>query len=99
MFRTKGYAFFSRFGLKQGINFENIYNKRSKADLRSGIYHKYKVFRLSTNILEGTAFLLQGLTYNEEVKMRRYNLKIKNSMQYDTITTHEILDERKKSER
>ena len=28
-------------------------------------------------ISEGTAFLLQGLTYYEEVKLRRYNLKIK----------------------
>ena len=26
---------------------------------------------LFTNILEGTAFLLQGLTYNEEVQLRR----------------------------
>ena len=32
---------------------------------------------MSTNISEGTAFLLEGLTYNEEVKLRRYNLKIK----------------------
>ena len=55
----------------------------------------YKVFRLSTNILEGMAFLLQGLTYNEEVKLR----KIKNSVQYDTIITRENLNERKKSER
>ena len=28
-----------------------------------------------TNISKGTAFLLQGLTYNDEVKLRRYNLK------------------------
>ena len=28
-----------------------------------------------TNISEGTAFLLQGLTYNDKVKLRRCNLK------------------------
>ena len=27
------------------------------------------------DISEGTAFLLQGLTYNDKVKLRRYNLK------------------------
>ena len=34
---------------------------------------EYKFF--VTNISEGTAFLLKGLTYNDEVKLRRYNLK------------------------
>ena len=30
---------------------------------------------LFTNISEGTAFLLQGLTYSVGVELRRYNLK------------------------
>ena len=45
-------------------------NKRSKADFTVGnIYFSF------TNISEGTAFLLQGLTYNDKIKLRRYNLK------------------------
>ena len=38
----------------------------SKADLQSEIY----IYHF-TNISEGTVFLLQGLTYNEAVKLRR----------------------------
>ena len=38
--------------------------------LQSGIY-------IFTNMSEGTAFLFEGLTYDIEVKLRRYNLKIK----------------------
>ena len=45
-------------------------NKRSKADFTIG-----KIYICFTNISEGTAFLLQGLTYNDEVKLRRYTLK------------------------
>ena len=44
--------------------------KEARLILRSGIY-----IYILTNILEGTVFLFQGLTYNEEVKLRRYNLK------------------------
>ena len=44
---------------------KKILNKRSKVDFTVG-----NVFS------EGTAFLLQGLTYNEKVKLRRYNLKL-----------------------
>ena len=36
--------------------------QKSKADLRSGIYY------LLTNISEGTAFLLQGLTNSETLQ-------------------------------
>ena len=36
---------------------------------------EYIYIYILTNILEGTVFLFQGLTYNEEVKLRRYNLK------------------------
>ena len=48
---------------------------------------------MSTNISEGTAFLLEGLTYNEEVKLRRYNLKIKEQRAKDTVITRENLNE------
>ena len=44
-------------------------------------------------ISEGTAFLLQGFTYNEEVTSQ---FEIKNSVQYDTIITRENLNEKKK---
>ena len=49
-------------------------NKRNKADFTIGNIYIYIYF---TNILEGTAFLLQGLTYNDEVKLRRNTLKNK----------------------
>ena len=49
-----------------------------------------------SNISEGTAFLLQGLTYNEEVKLRRYNLKWRIACNnYDTIITRENLNDKK----
>ena len=38
-------------------------------NIASGIYTYF------TNISEGTAFLFQGLTYKEEVRLRRFNLK------------------------
>ena len=41
--------------------------KRSKADFTVGNIYIYIFF---TNISEGTAFLLQGLTYNDEVRLR-----------------------------
>ena len=44
--------------------------ERSKADFTVG-----NIYIFFTNISEGTAFLLQGLKNNEEVKLRRYNLK------------------------
>ena len=43
--------------------------KEARLILQSGVYI------LFTDISEGTAFLLQGLTYNEEVRLRPYNLK------------------------
>ena len=43
-------------------------NKRSKADFTVG-----NIF--FTNISEGTAFLLQGVTNSDGVKLRRYILK------------------------
>ena len=43
--------------------------KEARLILQSGIY----IYNF-TNISEGTAFLLQVLTFNEEVKLRRYNL-------------------------
>ena len=43
-------------------------NKRSKADFTVG-----NIF--FTNISEGRAFLLQGVTNSDGVKLRRYNLK------------------------
>ena len=51
---------------------ENLLNKRSKADFAVGNIYIY-----FTNISEGTAFLLQGVTYmhSDGVKLRRYNLK------------------------
>ena len=49
---------------------KKILNKRSKVDFT--VRNVY----LFNNISEGTAFLLQGLTYNEKVKLRRYNLKL-----------------------
>ena len=45
-------------------------NKRSKVDFTVGNIYIY-----FTNISEGTAFLLQGLTYNDKVKLRCYSLK------------------------
>ena len=42
-----------------------------------------------------SALVSQGLTYNEEIKLRRCNLKIKNCVQYDTIITPENLNEKK----
>ena len=59
-----------------------ISNKRSKADFTVG-----NIKYIFTNISEGTAFLLQGLTYNEEVKLKVW--KLKNSVQYDIIVTRE----------
>ena len=38
------------------------------------------------NISEGTAFLLKGLTYNDEVKLRRYNLKSALLLFFDIST-------------
>ena len=49
---------------------KKILNKRSKVDFTVGNVYIFN------NISEGTAFLLQGLTYNEKVKLRRYNLKL-----------------------
>ena len=50
-------------------NADDVWNKRSKADFTIGnIYN-------STNISEDRAFLLQGLTYDDEVKLRRCYLK------------------------
>ena len=44
------------------------------------------------NISEGTAFLLQGRTDNEKVKLRRYNLKIKEGCADMLTYVTEILD-------
>ena len=39
---------------------------------------------------------MQGLIYNDKVKLRRYNLKIiKNSVQYDAMITHENFNKKK----
>ena len=65
--------------------------KEARLILQSGIY----IF-IFTNISEGRAFHLQGLTYNEEVYARTSQLEIKNSVQYDTIIiTRENLNEKK----
>ena len=40
--------------------------KEARLILQSGIY----IYIFFTNISEGTAFLLQGLTYNDEVRLR-----------------------------
>ena len=47
-----------------------VLNKRGKADFTVG-----NIYIFFTNISEGTSFLLQGLTYSDGVKPRRYNLK------------------------
>ena len=54
-----------------------ISNKWKFKQKKQGWFHSQEYVYISTNISEGTAFLLEGLTYNEEVKLRRYNLKIK----------------------
>ena len=43
---------------------------------RQGWFYSRKyIYIFFTNISEGTSFLLQGLTYSDGVKLRRYNLK------------------------
>ena len=43
--------------------------------LESCPYREVGLYIYFTNISEGTVFLLQGLAYNDEVKLRGYNLK------------------------
>ena len=40
-------------------------------------YSREYYIYIFTIISKGAAFLLQGLTHNEEAKLRRYNLKLK----------------------
>ena len=49
--------------------FKMVLHKRSKADFTVG-----NIYIFFTNISEGTAFLLLGVTYSAGVKLRRYNL-------------------------
>ena len=49
---------------------EQYKTKEARLILQSGIY-----IYIFTNISEGTAFLLHGLSHNEEVKLGRFNLK------------------------
>ena len=42
---------------------------------KQGLFYGREYIVFFTNISEGTAFLLQGITYNDKVKLRRYNLK------------------------
>ena len=53
-----------------------ILNKRSKADFTAG-----NIYYFATNILEGTTFLLQGLTYND----RRALVRAKSSQWSTTL--------------
>ena len=48
---------------------ENIKQKKQ------GWFYSREYIYIFTNILEDTASFLQGLTYNEAVRLRRYNLK------------------------
>ena len=51
---------------------EQYKTKEARLILQSGIYVYIYIF---TNISVGTAFLLQGLSHNEEVKLGCFNLK------------------------
>ena len=46
---------------------ENLFNKKSKADFTVG-----NIYIFFTNISEGTAFLLQGVTYSDGVKVAEH---------------------------
>ena len=57
---------------------------------------KSRIYISFTNFSVGTAFLLEGLIYNDKVKLRRYNLKIiKNSVKYDAMITRENFNKKK----
>ena len=49
--------------------------KRRKVNKRSKTGSTVGNINIFTNISEGTAFLLQGVTYGDGVELRRYNLK------------------------
>ena len=54
-----------------------ISNKWNIKQKTQGWFYSREYIYIYFYISESTAFLLQGLIYYEEVKLRRYNLKIK----------------------
>ena len=53
----------------------NVPKKKVRTLIKDLISLQLGMYIFVTNVKEGTAFFLQGLTYDDKVKLRRYNLK------------------------
>ena len=90
--------FYQRILIEDLINYKSKYLINGKNQdcffSRECIFFVLPIFRKP-----GTAFLLQRLHTNDKVKLRRYNLKWKDSVQCDTIITCKKKKRKKKKKR